>query len=160
MRFSPLDSSDDFMGEMVSVFVCLLYFPSYDVINDAIMSDADCTPGARGDCYWEWLASALYGFTILPLSSVWFSSSCTCFRTIFTGVKRHTYVDPDYSYTDSEARLIQQHKQRYIDFIEALRTKRLSHLAAVWVLKCDVCTLWNQHAQWSPLFIVKHGLVR
>ena len=22
-----------------------LYFPSYDVINDVIMSDADCTPG-------------------------------------------------------------------------------------------------------------------
>ena len=45
MRFSPLDSSDDFMGEMVSVFLYLLKFPSYDVINDVIMSDADCTPG-------------------------------------------------------------------------------------------------------------------
>ena len=33
------------MGEMVSVFLYLLYFPSYDVINDVIMSDADCTPG-------------------------------------------------------------------------------------------------------------------
>jgi len=33
------------MGEMVSVFLHLLYFPSYDVINDVIMSDADCTPG-------------------------------------------------------------------------------------------------------------------
>jgi len=42
------------MGDVVSVF--LLYFPSYDVINDVIMtslpglpklsySDADCTPG-------------------------------------------------------------------------------------------------------------------
>jgi len=49
-------------------------------------------------------------------------------------VKRHTYIDPDYSYTDSEAKLIQRHKQRYIDFIERLRTKRLSHLAAVWVI--------------------------
>ena len=33
------------MGEVVSVFLYLLYFPSYDVINDVIMRDADCTPG-------------------------------------------------------------------------------------------------------------------
>ena len=32
-------------GEVVSVFVYLLQFPSYDVNNDVIMSDADCTPG-------------------------------------------------------------------------------------------------------------------
>jgi len=32
-------------GEVVSIFLYLLYFPSYDVINDVIMSDADCTPG-------------------------------------------------------------------------------------------------------------------
>ena len=32
-------------GEVVSVFLCLLQFPSYDVINDIIISDADCTPG-------------------------------------------------------------------------------------------------------------------
>jgi len=31
-------------GEVVSFF-SLLYFPSYEVINDVIMSDADCTPG-------------------------------------------------------------------------------------------------------------------
>jgi len=34
-------------GEVVSVFLCLLYFPSYDVINDVTMSDADCTPGSE-----------------------------------------------------------------------------------------------------------------
>ena len=38
-------TSDDFMREVVSVFLYLLQFPSYDVINDVIMSDADCTPG-------------------------------------------------------------------------------------------------------------------
>ena len=32
-------------GEVVSVFLYLLLFPSYDVISDVIMSDADCTPG-------------------------------------------------------------------------------------------------------------------
>ena len=47
MRFSPLDSSENFMGrgEVVTVFLYLLYVPSYDVINYVIMSDADCTPG-------------------------------------------------------------------------------------------------------------------
>jgi len=47
MRFSPLDSLQDFMGEVVSVFLYLLYLPSYDVINDVIMSDSDCTPGSE-----------------------------------------------------------------------------------------------------------------
>jgi len=32
-------------GDVVSIFLYLLYFPSYDVINNVIMSDADCTPG-------------------------------------------------------------------------------------------------------------------
>jgi len=32
-------------GEVVSVFLYLLQFPSYDLINDVIMSDAYCTPG-------------------------------------------------------------------------------------------------------------------
>ena len=45
MRFSPLDSSEDFMGRRGLRFLYLLYFPSYDVINDVIMCDADCTPG-------------------------------------------------------------------------------------------------------------------
>jgi len=31
-------------GNVVSVFLYLLQFPSYDVTNDVIMSDADCTP--------------------------------------------------------------------------------------------------------------------
>jgi len=42
MRFSPLDSSEDFMGRDGLRF---LYLPSYDVTNDVTMSDADCTPG-------------------------------------------------------------------------------------------------------------------
>ena len=45
MRFSPLDSLEDFMGEAVSVFLYLLQFLSYDVIIDVIMNDADCTHG-------------------------------------------------------------------------------------------------------------------
>ena len=43
MRFSPLDSSEDFVGRgghrfSLSVIVS-------EVINDVIMSNADCTPG-------------------------------------------------------------------------------------------------------------------
>jgi len=45
MPFSPLDGSEDFMGRGGLHFLYLLWFPSYDVINDVIMSDADCTPG-------------------------------------------------------------------------------------------------------------------
>ena len=45
MRFSPLDSSEDFMGRRGLRVLYLLYFLSYDVINDVIMSDVDCTPG-------------------------------------------------------------------------------------------------------------------
>jgi len=33
------------MGQGGLLFLYLLQFPSYDVINDVIMSDADCTPG-------------------------------------------------------------------------------------------------------------------
>jgi len=33
------------MGRGGLRFLYLLQFPSYDVINDVIMSDADCTPG-------------------------------------------------------------------------------------------------------------------
>jgi len=32
-------------GEVVSVYLYLLQFSSYEVISDVIMSDADCTPG-------------------------------------------------------------------------------------------------------------------
>jgi len=47
MRFSLLDSSEDFMGRGGLRFSLslIVQFTSYDVINDVIMSDADCTPG-------------------------------------------------------------------------------------------------------------------
>ena len=34
-------------GEVVSVFLHLLYFPSYNVINDVIMSNVDYTPSSE-----------------------------------------------------------------------------------------------------------------
>lgn len=45
-------------------------------------------------------------------------------RTIFTHEERHTYVDPDYAYTDEEAEAIQAHKQYYKDYIDYLRDMR------------------------------------
>ena len=43
---------------------------------------------------------------------------------MFTGTLRHTYIDPDYAYSDEEAFAIMQHKQYYADFISNLRDKR------------------------------------
>ena len=45
MRFSPLDSSEDFMGRGGLRFPLSLIVSELCVINDVIMSDADCTPG-------------------------------------------------------------------------------------------------------------------
>ena len=51
-------------GEVVSVFLYLLWFLSYEVINDVIMSDADCTPGREPRSI---AASLSCSFSIIPL---------------------------------------------------------------------------------------------
>ena len=66
MWFSPLDSSQDFMGEVVSVFLYLLQFPSYDVISDVIMSDADCTPGREPRS----VAASYYYIVIITITTI------------------------------------------------------------------------------------------
>ncbi|XP_032824158.2 cilia- and flagella-associated protein 47 isoform X1 [Petromyzon marinus] len=50
------------------------------------------------------------------------------YRTIFTGEGRHTYIDPDFAYTDEEEQQRQEHKERYSHFIQQLRNQRLSKL--------------------------------
>jgi len=45
MQFTPLDSSEDFMGRGGLRFSLSLIVSELCVINDVIMSDADCTPG-------------------------------------------------------------------------------------------------------------------
>ena len=55
-------------GEVVSVFLYLLYFQSYDVINDVIMSDADCTPGREPRSV---AASYIVHFISIYLSILW-----------------------------------------------------------------------------------------
>ncbi|XP_049985737.1 cilia- and flagella-associated protein 47 isoform X2 [Alexandromys fortis] len=47
------------------------------------------------------------------------------FRTIFTKMPRHVYVDPDYEYTDLEKLERKMHRDYYTDYINSLRNKRL-----------------------------------
>ena len=46
-------------------------------------------------------------------------------RTIFTGVRRYRYVDPDYAFTEDEEEDRKRHQQAYLDFIGQLRKNRL-----------------------------------
>lgn len=48
------------------------------------------------------------------------------FRTLFTGIERYTFVDPDYAFTDEEEQLRLEHKQQYLDYIKTLRQNRLA----------------------------------
>ncbi|XP_077461697.1 cilia- and flagella-associated protein 47-like isoform X1 [Stigmatopora argus] len=70
-------------------------------------------------------------FLALPndrATSVRPSSPQRQFRTIFTGVQRYTYLDPDYSLTLEETEKRQLHKQRYTEFLEQLRQTRLDKI--------------------------------
>ncbi|XP_061833957.1 cilia- and flagella-associated protein 47-like [Nerophis lumbriciformis] len=61
-------------------------------------------------------------------SSVRPSSPHTQYRTIFTGVHRYSFVDPEYSFTWEETEQRQKHKQTYADFIRQLRQTRLQKI--------------------------------
>ena len=43
------------------------------------------------------------------------------FRTIYTRAERHTYVDPDYSFTDHEMDTVRMHKEGYGHFMHGIR---------------------------------------
>ncbi|XP_032305269.1 cilia- and flagella-associated protein 47 isoform X2 [Coturnix japonica] len=47
------------------------------------------------------------------------------YRTIFTKTERYNYIDPEFSYTDSELLSKEAHKEYYADFISSLRQRRL-----------------------------------
>ncbi|KAJ8003687.1 hypothetical protein DPEC_G00150910 [Dallia pectoralis] len=49
----------------------------------------------------------------------------TKYRTIFTGVERYHYVDPDFAFTDEEEKKRQRHRDHYLTFIRSLRRARL-----------------------------------
>ncbi|XP_078698604.1 cilia- and flagella-associated protein 47-like isoform X8 [Branchiostoma floridae x Branchiostoma belcheri] len=46
------------------------------------------------------------------------------YRTIFTKAERHTFVDPDYAYTEEEEQKKHEHKQKYIGFLREQRKNR------------------------------------
>ncbi|XP_071954714.1 cilia- and flagella-associated protein 47-like isoform X2 [Antedon mediterranea] len=46
------------------------------------------------------------------------------YKTIFTKSDRHTYVDPDYAYDDNEIQDIQEHKNKYNQYLVECREKR------------------------------------
>ncbi|XP_054654983.1 cilia and flagella-associated protein 47-like [Dunckerocampus dactyliophorus] len=70
-------------------------------------------------------------FVALPndrASSIRPSSPQTQYRTIFTGVHRYSYVDPEYGFTWKELAQRQKHRQSYADFIRQLRQARLQKM--------------------------------
>ncbi|XP_078147098.1 cilia and flagella-associated protein 47-like [Centroberyx gerrardi] len=56
------------------------------------------------------------------------ASPHTQYRTIFTGVRRYRYVDPDYAFTEEEEQQRQRHEQIYMDFIKQLRQTHLQSI--------------------------------
>ncbi|KAM6945797.1 cilia and flagella-associated protein 47-like [Aplochiton taeniatus] len=53
------------------------------------------------------------------------ASPDTQYRTIFTGVERYRYVDPDYAFTEEEQRQRQEHKERYLAYFGILHQARM-----------------------------------
>lgn len=45
-------------------------------------------------------------------------------KTLFTGIERYTFVDPDYAFTDQEEQQRVEHEQKYLDYIATLRQNR------------------------------------
>jgi hypothetical protein len=45
-------------------------------------------------------------------------------KTPFTGIKRYTYIDPDYTHGPEEADTKKKHRQKYIDFIQSSYSDR------------------------------------
>ncbi|XP_029603297.1 cilia- and flagella-associated protein 47 [Salmo trutta] len=58
------------------------------------------------------------------------ASPDTTYRTIFTGVERYRYVDPDFSFTEEEKQQRQKHRDHYLAFIRSLRKTRLQKTTA------------------------------
>ena len=49
-------------------------------------------------------------------------------RTIFTGLDRYNYVDPDYAYTDKEQEKYERHKQIYKQYLKSLKYNRFEKI--------------------------------
>ncbi|XP_045065582.1 cilia- and flagella-associated protein 47-like isoform X3 [Coregonus clupeaformis] len=58
------------------------------------------------------------------------ASPDTTYRTIFTGVERYRYVDPDFAFTEEEQQQRQRHRDHYLAFFRSLRNTRLQKTTA------------------------------
>ncbi|CAH1800026.1 unnamed protein product [Owenia fusiformis] len=71
--------------------------------------------------------TTLVAFPNDRLQSIRPSERHQAYKTIFTHTERHNYVDPDYAFTDAEEKARLEHKQKYVDFIDDLRQKRMEN---------------------------------
>ncbi|XP_064627283.1 cilia- and flagella-associated protein 47-like isoform X2 [Lineus longissimus] len=77
-----------------------------------------------------WNDAALVSFPNDRAKSIRPSDRKENYKTIFTGMERHTYVDPDYAYTDGEEAARKLHKKYYQSFIGDRRENRINKLKA------------------------------
>jgi len=49
-------------------------------------------------------------------------------RTVFTGIDRYNYIDPDYAYTDAENEKLEKHKDIYKKYLESLKFHRVEKI--------------------------------
>jgi len=77
-------------SEVVFIFLYLLQFPSYDVINDVTMSDADCTPGGEPRS----VAASCNSTSILDQGDACSSAICSSHDTVYlrAGTAISTYL--------------------------------------------------------------------
>lgn len=70
------------------------------------------------------IGSALIAFPNDRARSIRPSERSLEYRTPFTKTKRHTYVDPDYAYTEEEEFQKKQHKDKYVTFLRSEANNR------------------------------------
>uniref|UniRef100_A0A8C9P009 Uncharacterized protein n=1 Tax=Spermophilus dauricus TaxID=99837 RepID=A0A8C9P009_SPEDA len=73
----------------------------------------------------ESMKDALIAFPNDRAASIRSEDNHKHFRTIFTKIPRHTYVDPDFAYTDFEKLEKKAHQNYYDNYIKYLRSVRL-----------------------------------
>ena len=55
---------------------------------------------------------------LIRASSIRPANTGTDFQTPFTRISRHTYVDPDYGYTQDEEEARRKHRNKYLNYLK------------------------------------------
>lgn len=89
--------------------------------------------------YYKCIDKHTYNITVIEVESIKYQSNkcihvnvnipCSYCRTIFTNIPRYNYVDPDFSYTNSEKLKKKAHEDCYARYIKDLRSARLQRKA-------------------------------